>query len=278
MKSSTFLIIIHVAIDSTFGFAPRKWNVHRNNSPARIIFALTLTSPSDSGATASGETSSRSNDGTFRREFSSDFQLEFEELMHWRRDVRRFKKDKKVDEDILHRALSSAFHSAPSVGLSEPWRIVRIDSEGAKIAALENFQEQNTKALEGYEGDKKQKYASLKLSGMKEAPIQLAIYCDDTTTKGSGLGALSMPEMRRYSVVSAITLFWLAARCAGLGVGWVSILDPVQLTKDLGLSKNWTLVGYLCVGWPEEDNGTPELERFGWEKRTAVDDMIISSV
>jgi 5,6-dimethylbenzimidazole synthase len=199
--------------------------------------------------------------------------------MHWRRDVRRFKKDKIVDEEILHRALSSSFHSAPSVGLSEPWRIIRLDSEYSRKAALDNFQEMNAKALDGYNGSrKKQQYASLKLSGMKEAPIQLAIYCDDSTSKGSGLGAQSMTEMRRYSVVSAITLFWLAARCVGLGCGWVSILDPIRLTHDLNLPDDWTLVGYLCVGYPEEDNDTPELERANWEKRTSVDDMNITSV
>ena len=124
----------------------------------------------------------------------------------------------------------------------------RIDSEHSRKAALDNFLEMNAKALDGYKGSKKQQYASLKLSGMREAPVQLAIYCDDCTIKGNGLGAQSMTEMRRYSVVSAITLFWLAARSVGLGVGWVSILDPIRLTHDLNLSEDWTLVGYLCVG------------------------------
>lgn len=268
------MFIIHTcscSSTSTLAFVPR------NQKTRRVVEF-----PSQECALASSEGAdilfSKPDLSGFRREFSTDFQLEFEELMHWRRDVRRFQKDKVVDEDTLNRALLSAFHSAPSVGLSEPWRIVRVDSEHSRLAALKNFQEQNTKALNGYEGDKKQKYATLKLSGMKEAPVQLAIYCDDRTSKGSGLGAQSMPEMKRYSVVSAITLFWLAARCSGLGVGWVSILDPVRLTKDLGVSSDWTLVGYLCVGWPAEDNGTPELERHGWEKRTDIDDLVVSSV
>lgn len=217
------------------------------------------------------------NDNTIRRDFSPAFQSEFEQLMHWRRDVRRFQKDKPVDEEVLNRALSSAFQSAPSVGLSEPWRIVRVESAAAKEAVLQNFERENDKALNGYDGDKKQKYASLKLSGMREAPVQLAIFCDDATIKGAGLGAQTMPEMRRYSVVSAITLFWLAARCAGIGVGWVSILDATKLRADLGVSSSWELVGYLCVGYPEEDNDTPELERFGWEKRMS-EDLVITSV
>lgn len=288
MKSyPTFLLIVIIIHgDVIFGFVPRKWN---NRNSRSTTFDLTH-SDEETLNTITSSTSSHIDEGksddtistlsSYRREFATDFQHEFEQLMHWRRDVRHFKKDwnKSVDEDILHRALSSSFHSAPSVGLSEPWRIVRIDSKSARKAALDNFQEQNAKALNGYDGVKKQQYASLKLSGMAEAPVQLAIYCDDATTKGSGLGAQSMTEMRRYSCVSAITLFWLAARCAGLGVGWVSILDPIRLARDLGLSNDWTLVGYLCVGWPEEDNDTPELERFGWEKRIDVDDMVISSV
>jgi len=145
-------------------------------------------------------------------------------------------------------------------------------------AVLKNFELENARALQGYDGEKKQQYASLKLSGMKEAPVQLAIFCDDGTTKGAGLGAQSMPEMRRYSVVSAITLFWLAARCAGIGVGWVSILDAPKLREDLGVSSSWNMVGYLCVGYPEEDNDSPELERYGWEKRMASDDLVIISV
>lgn len=217
-------------------------------------------------------------DNINRRDFSPEFQLEFEALLHWRRDVRRFQKDKAVDEEVLNRALTTAFRSAPSVGLSEPWRIVRVESEAAREAVLSNFEIENDKALQGYDGEKRQKYASLKLSGMREAPVQLAIFCDDGTAKGAGLGAQTMPEMKRYSVVSAITLFWLAARCARIGVGWVSILDALKLREDLGVSSDYVLVGYLCVGYPEEDNDSPELERYGWEKRMASDDFVITSV
>ena len=198
---------------------------------------------------------------------------EFEELMHWRRDVRRFKTEP-VPERVLQRALA-AFKSAPSVGLSEPWRIVRINSTRARTAALTNFEAANHRALSGYTGEQAAKYASLKLSGMREAPIQLAVYCDDETAKGAGLGAGTMPEMRKYSVVSAIMLFWLAARSAGLGCGWVSILDPAQLNKDLGVPAHWTLVGYLCVGWPGKEADTPELELLGWERRASSLDLTV---
>lgn len=197
--------------------------------------------------------------------FPKDFQSELTRLLRWRRDVRRFRTDP-VDEALLTECLD-AFLLAPSVGLSEPWRVVRVNSETARQAAYENFKTANADALAGYGSEKAKTYAGLKLSGMSDAPVQLAIYCDEATDKGAGLGAKTMPEMRRYSVVGAINLFWLTARARGLGVGWVSILDPVQLNKDLDVPEDWSLVAYLCVGWPEDVSETPELEQLGWEDR-----------
>lgn len=198
-------------------------------------------------------------------EFSASFQSELAQLMQWRRDVRRFRTDP-VDEALLIECLD-AFLLAPSVGLSEPWRIIRVSTPAARAAALANFKAANAEALAGYGGEKAALYSTLKLSGMQDSPAQLAIYCDEHTTKGGGLGAATMPEMRRYSVVGAINLFWLAARARGLGVGWVSILDPAQMTRDLDIPKDWSLVAYLCVGYPETVSETPELETIGWEER-----------
>jgi len=198
-------------------------------------------------------------------DFSQDFRSDLLRLMQWRRDVRRFRTDP-VDEALLSECLSS-FLLAPSVGLSEPWRVVRVQSDAARAAALANFETANAEALASYAEDRAALYARLKLSGMREAPVQLAIYCDDATPKGAGLGAATMPEMRRYSVVGAITQFWLTARSHGLGVGWVSILDPVQLNADLAVPEDWSLIAYLCVGWPEQLSDTPELAKIGWEER-----------
>ncbi|SHL44591.1 cob(II)yrinic acid a,c-diamide reductase [Roseovarius marisflavi] len=205
--------------------------------------------------------------------FSQDFQNDLLDLMRWRRDVRRFRRDP-VDEALLQECLAT-FQLAPSVGLSEPWRVIHVQSDAARAAALANFKTANQRALDGYSGEKASLYSGLKLSGMQDAPVQLAIYCDDSTTKGAGLGAGTMPETRRYSVVGAITHFWLAARARGLGVGWVSILDPAELARDLAAPTDWSLVAYLCVGWPETENDTPELELAGWETRQT--DMIIET-
>jgi 5,6-dimethylbenzimidazole synthase len=199
--------------------------------------------------------------------YDEAFRAELRDLMRWRRDVRRFRTDP-IEAAVLNRCLS-AFSLAPSVGLSEPWRVISVDSAKARAAAIANYQSANAAALSGYSDEKAELYATLKLSGMQEAPVHLAVYCDEATAKGSGLGAGSMPETRAYSVVGAITLFWLAARAEGLGLGWVSILDPDKLAVDLGTPPDWRLIGYLCVGWPEAEADTPELERAGWEARDA---------
>ncbi len=185
--------------------------------------------------------------------------------MRWRRDVRRFRTDP-VEAAVLNRCLA-AISLAPSVGLSEPWRLIDVASPQARTAALQNFESANAQALGGYDGEKAALYAGLKLSGMRQAPVQLAIYCDRETGKGAGLGRTTMPQMLDYSVVSAVTLFWLALRAEGLGLGWVSILDPARLARDLDVPGSWSLIGYFCIGWPEMDTEQPELERVGWETR-----------
>ncbi|WP_185803760.1 5,6-dimethylbenzimidazole synthase [Pontivivens nitratireducens] len=197
------------------------------------------------------------------RSFSTDFTAELNELFKWRRDVRRFT-DRPVPNDLLDECLDQMRH-APSVGLSAPWRLIHVESDSARAAAIENFEAANAQALQGYSGDQAKRYAGLKLSGLREAPVHLAVFCDDTTRKGSGLGAATMPQMRAYSVAGAIMYLWLATRSRGLGMGWVSILDPVKLCSDLDAPAEWELVAYLCLGWPEEETETPELIRAGWE-------------
>ncbi|RPE67212.1 cob(II)yrinic acid a,c-diamide reductase [Pacificibacter maritimus] len=203
--------------------------------------------------------------------FSATERDAFEKLMRVRRDVRRFRTDP-VDPKLVTACLAS-FSLAPSVGLSQPWQIVNVKSDSARAAVLDNFETANARALRGYTGSDAETYATLKLAGLREAPVHLAVFCDESTQKGKGLGAGTMPEMRRYSVVCAIMQFWLALRSYGLGLGWVSILDPEQLKTDLNIAKDWQLVGYLCIGWPEQDGFDPELEKLGWEERLPCPDL-----
>lgn len=201
-------------------------------------------------------------------EFPAGFGADLLRLMAWRRDVRHFRPDP-VPEGLLSRALD-AFRLAPSVGLSEPWRLVRVDSPAARGLAQGNFERANQCALAGYSGERAKLYARLKLSGMREAPVQIAVFCDEGTAKGAGLGAASMPETRAYSCVAAITAFWLALRSEGVGLGWVSILDPVALAQALDVPTEWRLVAYLCIGYPERNSCEPELETLRWEHRSSV--------
>lgn len=199
--------------------------------------------------------------------FSPEFRAELARLFQWRRDVRRFRTDP-IPEDVLARGLA-AFALAPSVGLSEPWRLVRVCDAARRDLCLQNFRATNAAALAGQHGDRARLYGSLKLSGMAEAPVHLAVFCDDTTDKGAGLGAATMPESRAYSVAGAITHLWLSLRADGVGLGWVSILDPAQLARDLDVPPAWRFIGYLCIGWPEEEDIVPELQRAGWEARSS---------
>jgi len=198
--------------------------------------------------------------------FDAAFRERFAELVRWRRDVRRFRSDP-IPQALIETLLALASH-APSVGLSQPWRFVLVETEARRAAIRENFARANESALNGYAGERQARYARLKLEGLSKAPVHLAVCADETTGQGHGLGRQTMPETIRYSVVAAIQTLWLAARAEGLGVGWVSILDPDAARAVLDLPEGWTFVAYLCLGWPEEEHDDPELERRGWEQRS----------
>ncbi len=197
--------------------------------------------------------------------FDAAFRAQFAELVRWRRDVRRFRSDPvapKLLEQLL--ALTAC---APSVGLSQPWRFVLVESAERRRAIRDDFSEANKAALDGYGGERQVRYARLKLEGLAQAPVHLVVCADEATTQGHGLGRQTMPETIRYSVVAAIQTLWLAARAEGLGVGWVSILDPEAVRSILDLPPSWTFIAYLCLGWPQEEHDDPELERHGWQQR-----------
>src|SRR5713101_2210427 len=136
---------------------------------------------------------------------------------------------------------------APSVGYSQPWRFVLVEGTGRREAIRKNFERCNRDALMDYQGQRARLYASLKLAGLDEAPVHLAVFADEETTFGCGLGRKTMPEMLRYSVVTAVHSLWLAARAWGIGMGWVSILDPAEASGVLDVPASWSLVAYLCI-------------------------------
>lgn len=206
-------------------------------------------------------------------QFSEDFQASFETLLTWRRDVRRFKQDP-IAPELLDKLLHLA-DLAPSVGNSQPWRIAIVDDADNRAAIIASFEAANAAAAQSYAEDKAKEYRRLKLAGLREAPVHLAVFCDPDPVQGHGLGRKTMPETLAYSVVSMIHTFWLAARVYGIGVGWVSILDPQVVAKTLKVDDHWPLVAYLCVGYPEENHEDPELERARWQGRSPLETRLL---
>jgi 5,6-dimethylbenzimidazole synthase len=202
-----------------------------------------------------------------------EFFVALKELLRWRRDVRRFRTDAVPDSDVFE--LLRIARLAPSVGLSEPWRFVRVRGAVARAAVRRNFERCNEEALNGYCGEDAALYAKLKLSGLDDAPVQIAVFCDGGVNAGRGLGRRTMPETAEYSVVAAVHTLWLAARARGIGMGWVSILDPDEIATALSVPEGWRLVAYLCLGQPVEEHVDPELQRAGWEHRKPLEDFLV---
>jgi 5,6-dimethylbenzimidazole synthase len=210
---------------------------------------------------------------TAGKSFDEGFRARLRELLIWRRDVRRFRRDP-LPGGTLESLIELAC-LAPSVGLSQPWRFVIVDDADTRAAVRQNFSACNAEALAAQNDERAARYARLKLAGLEEAPCQFAVFADRATSQGHGLGRRTMPEMIEYSAVTAVHTIWLAARAQGIGMGWVSILDPAAVAAILQVPADWKFIGYFCLGYPELDETVPELERMGWEKRQLPSSVIL---
>lgn len=138
-----------------------------------------------------------------------------------------------------------------------------------------SFETCNAQALAAQAADCAASYARLKLAGLDEAPCHFAVFAEPNPKQGRGLGRGTMPETTAYSAVMAIHTVWLAARALGLGLGWVSILEPLAVAVALDVPPDWALIGYFCLGYPQLESEHPELERLGWEHRRPFGSAII---
>jgi 5,6-dimethylbenzimidazole synthase len=197
--------------------------------------------------------------------FDGTFGVVLEHLIAWRRDVRHFRCDPLPDGE-LERLLSLA-HLAPSVGNAQPWRFIRIVSADLRQRLAEHVDATSGRAAERYDASRKKAYMALKLHGLREAPAILAVFSDEHPAAGHGLGIATMPEMLRYSTVMAIHTMWLAARARGIGLGWVSIVEPSTVTALIDAPPAWTFIALLCIGYPQKPSPVPDLERRGWQAR-----------
>ncbi len=206
-------------------------------------------------------------------DFDYAFRARLRDLLVWRRDVRRFRRDP-LPTGALESLIELAC-LAPSVGLSQPWRFVVVEDAAIRAAIRKNFATCNAQALAAQDSQRASLYARLKLAGLDEAPAHFAVFADRATTQGHGLGRHTMPEMIEYSAVTAVHTIWLAARAQGIGMGWVSILEPKAVAAILNVSAAWKFIGYFCLGYPQADDTIPELEQSGWEQRQLPSSIII---
>jgi 5,6-dimethylbenzimidazole synthase len=182
-------------------------------------------------------------------------------VIYERRDMRRFIPDSVVDEAVLARLLQAA-HAAPSVGLMQPWRFIRITDASLRrrIHALVDEERPRTaKAL----GERSDEFLALKVEGILECAELFVVALGDGRD-AHVFGRRTLPQMDLASVSCAIQNLWLAARSEGLGMGWVSLFDPQRLAALLGMPSGAEPVAILCLGPVPGFPDRPALELDGW--------------
>ena len=210
-----------------------------------------------------------------RNEFSKEEKEAFYKALRSRRDVRNGFLEKDISDERLQRVFQAA-HFAPSVGYMQPWNFIVIRSEEKKQEVKQAYLEGRALEQEVFTEERKEKYKALKLEGILEAPVNVLVTCQRDRDGKTGLGRSLQPKMDLYSTVCAIQNMWLAARVEGLGMGWVSILKAEDLQEIFNLPENVEPVAYLCLGFVEDFEEKPELEKLGWRKRLDLDELIMS--
>lgn len=206
------------------------------------------------------------------RRFTPEEASLLQDIILNRRDVRgnRFHGDP-IPEPALQQILEAGVN-APSVGFSQPWEFVLVRDVTRRQAIRDSFCQENSKAGDLFSGSRALLYQRLKLEGIVESPLNIAVFY--RPPEQAVLGQTSMEEVGRYSVVCAIQNMWLMARSLNIGMGWVSILDPVEVRSILQVPEDRELVGYLCLGYVDEFYEAPELERLQWERRRAMQSLV----
>jgi nicotinate-nucleotide--dimethylbenzimidazole phosphoribosyltransferase len=190
-----------------------------------------------------------------------------------RRDVRLFRPGVPVPDDALVRMLYAA-HLAPSVGFSQPWDFVVVRDLARRQRIRENFLRCRHIEAARFAPERREKYLAYRLEGIVESALNLCVTVDLRPAEEAILGTTAQPEALRWSACCAVQNLWLAARAEGIGVGWVSIVEPAILRAELELPPGIEPVAYLCVGVPVEFLARPMLEETGWRPRKALCDAI----
>jgi 5,6-dimethylbenzimidazole synthase len=205
--------------------------------------------------------------------FPEDQRRAVYDVIHARRDIRSQFTAEPIAPEVLWRVLDAAHH-AGSVGFMQPWNFLVVSDRGRREQVHEIFVRENARAATRFEGERASLYRALKLEGILEAPINICVTCDHARHGPHVLGRNTMRDTDVYSTCCAIQNLWLAARAEGLGVGWVSILDPEAVKKVLGIPPEVDLIAYLCVGHVREFPATPDLARVGWQQRLPLSQLV----
>jgi 5,6-dimethylbenzimidazole synthase len=190
-----------------------------------------------------------------------------------RRDVRGQFRPDPIPEAVLIRLLQAAHH-APSVGFMQPWDFVLIEATTTRQRIKNLFDRENERAAELYIGERARLYRSLKLEGILDAPLNLCVTCDRSRGGPHVLGRNTILDTDLFSVCLAVQNLWLAARAEGIGVGWVSILEPIELARILELPAGVVPLAYLCLGYVSEFLPEPELQVHGWRERLPLSELV----
>jgi 5,6-dimethylbenzimidazole synthase len=193
--------------------------------------------------------------------------------IYQRRDVRGQFLSNPIPDELLQKLLDAAHH-AGSVGFMQPWSFIVIRREAVKQKIKQLFEQANQDAKGVFCGERRALYSRLKLEGILESPVNLCVTCDPSRHGPHVLGRHTIRETDVYSTCCAIQNLWLAARAEGIGLGWVSILDPKELRTVLRIPEHIIPVAYLCLGYVSKFPPQPELETAGWLKRMPLEDVI----
>jgi nicotinate-nucleotide--dimethylbenzimidazole phosphoribosyltransferase len=207
------------------------------------------------------------------RAFSEEARRAVYEVISLRRDIRHFRPDVEVERATLERILGAA-HLAPSVGLSQPWGFVIVRSPEVRSRIRASFLKCREAEAIRFLPARRDAYLAHKLEGIVEAPVNICVAVDLRDRAEAILGTTVQPEAVRASACCAVQNLWLAARAEGIGVGWVSIVEPAVLRAELALPPGVEPIAYLCVGHPIAFRQRPMLEETGWRARRPLADVI----
>jgi len=187
-----------------------------------------------------------------------------------RRDMRHFLPDP-VDPLVLKRLLAAA-HQAPSVGLMQPWRFIRITDSQLRTTIAAQVEEERHRTAAAL-AERSDEFMRLKVAGILECGELLVVALSDRREQHI-FGRRTLPEMDLASVACAIQNFWLAARAEGLGMGWVSLFDPMQLAELLDMPSGSKPVAILCLGHVEAFYPAPMLKLQGWTEERPLQELL----